>query len=605
MQVPGPAIGRSVLQAAEYGSCVDEAALVGPGLLAGRLRSRRARGLAGLRRRVREGSAGVRADDRPEGPTQSVAHVGVHAADRPDLSAVSASAIEKIVSRTRNAGRCATVFTWWRPRAALSSDRLTESPHATHPHVPPPARFRRGASAPARAARSLLALAVQAFALAIPNLTGRAIDEAIGPHDRTELWLWVWLIVGAGLASGALMVARRLIAGRLSLNVEYDLRQSLYTHLQGMSFGFYDKHQTGQLLSRATSDVSAVRMFLGYGLVFITQYGASLIAASVAALPDELAARADHVRPAAADRRSSRPATRGARTPCLRDIQQRIADVTTQRRGVDRRRARRQGLRTGGRRDRALRRAHRARLRARARLCAHPGALQPAARPPAAARVRGHHPRRRAARDRRRPHEGRLLRLQPLPRAADLAAAHDRHVDRPVPARRSPRASASSSCSTSSPRSTIPRRPLDLPEGRGELRFEHVTFGYDAERPVLRDLDLAIAPGSTVAVIGRTGSGKTTLTSLIPRFYDPQGGRRHARRRRRAATLRLGDLRGAIATVAEDTFLFSTTVAGNIAYGGAGRDARADRRGGPQGAGPRLHRGAARGLRHARRASAG
>jgi len=91
---------------------------------------------------------------------------------------------------------------------------------------------------------------------------------------------------GAGATSGGLMVARRLIAGRLSLNVEFDLRQSLYTHLQGMSFGFYDKHQTGQLLSRATSDVSAVRMFLGYGLVFITQYGASLIAASVLLVPE-------------------------------------------------------------------------------------------------------------------------------------------------------------------------------------------------------------------------------------------------------------------------------------------------------------------------------
>ena len=212
------------------------------------------------------------------------------------------------------------------------------------------------------------------------------------------------------------MVARRLIAGRLSLNVEYDLRQSLYTHLQGMSFGFYDKHQTGQLLSRATSDVSAVRMFLGYGLVFITQYGASLIAASRAARDHELAARADHVRAAAADRDRRDAllaplASRAARHPAAH---RRRHDAG---RGVDRRRARRQGLRAGGRRGRALRRAHRARVRARARLRAHPGALQPAARPPAAARVRGDHPRRRPARDRRAPLARRLLHLQPLPRA--------------------------------------------------------------------------------------------------------------------------------------------------------------------------------------------
>ena len=103
------------------------------------------------------------------------------------------------------------------------------------------------------------------------------------------------------------MVARRLIAGRLSLNVEFDLRQSLYTHLQGMSFGFYDKHQTGQLLSRATSDVSAVRMFLGYGLVFITQYARLARRGLGPARDHELAARADHLRaaPAHRDRRDA------------------------------------------------------------------------------------------------------------------------------------------------------------------------------------------------------------------------------------------------------------------------------------------------------------
>ena len=246
----------------------------------------------------------------------------------------------------------------------------------------------------------VLALAAQGFALAIPSLTGRAIDQAIQPRDRSSLWLWVWLIVGAGLASAALMVARRLIAGRLSLNVEYDLRQSLYTHLQRLSFGFYDQHQTGQLLSRATSDVSAVRMFLGYGLVFITQYGASLIAASLLLVITswQLALITFVLLPPIAI-----VATRYSRRshPVLRDIQQRIADVTTQAEesivGV---RVVKAFAQEDAETD-ALRRAHRARLRARARLGAHPGALPPAARPPAAARVRGDHPRRRPARDRR------------------------------------------------------------------------------------------------------------------------------------------------------------------------------------------------------------
>ena len=68
------------------------------------------------------------------------------------------------------------------------------------------------------------------------------------------------------------MVGRRLIAGRQSLGVEFDLRNALYTHLLRLSFGFYDRHQTGQLMSRATVDLQAVRFFLGYGLIFFGQH---------------------------------------------------------------------------------------------------------------------------------------------------------------------------------------------------------------------------------------------------------------------------------------------------------------------------------------------
>ena len=110
---------------------------------------------------------------------------------------------------------------------------------------------------------------------------------------------------------------------------------------------------------------------------------------------------------------------------------------------------------------------------------------------------------------------------------------------------------------------------MALPAGGGDLRFEGVTFGYDADRPVLHDLNLDVSAGTTIAVIGRTGSGKTTLTSLVPRYYDPQAGR-VVLDGVDVRELGLADLRGAIATVAEDTFLFSTTVAANIAYGAPG-----------------------------------
>ena len=450
---------------------------------------------------------------------------------------------------------------------------LPSYPATAVPLAPkPPSTFRRLLGFAAAHRRLLvwsivLALAAQAFALAIPSLTGRAIDQAIRPRDRSSLWLWVWLIVAAGATSGALMVARRLIAGRLSLNVEYDLRQSLYTHLQRMSFGFYDKHQTGQLLSRATSDVSAVRMFLGYGLVFITQYGASLIAAAALLFITswQLALITFVLLPPIAI-----VATRYSRRshPVLRDIQQRIADVTTQAEesivGVRVVKAFAQedaeGARFAERTERVFERElDSARIQARysplldllpqlafAVIILAGGLL---------------------VIDHRLSLGGFItynlylaLLIWPLRMIGMWIGQYQRAV-----------ASGERIFQVLDERSdtTDPPAPADLPAGRGELRFANVTFGYDAERPVLRGLDLEVAAGTTIALIGRTGSGKTTLASLIPRFYDPQAGS-VSLDGADVRDLRLADLRGAIATVAEDTFLFSTTVAANIAYGKPG-----------------------------------
>src|SRR6476619_3428655 len=108
----------------------------------------------------------------------------------------------------------------------------------------------------------------------------------------------------------------------------------------------------------------------------------------------------------------------------------------------------------------------------------------------------------------------------------------------------------------------------ELPPGPGEIRFEGVTFGYAEGRPVLEEIELALAPGRTVALIGHTGSGKTTLASLVPRFYDATEGR---------ITIdgvdvrdvKLQSLRREIGIVAQDPFLFSATVRENIAFGRA------------------------------------
>jgi ATP-binding cassette subfamily B protein len=107
---------------------------------------------------------------------------------------------------------------------------------------------------------------------------------------------------------------------------------------------------------------------------------------------------------------------------------------------------------------------------------------------------------------------------------------------------------------------------VELPAGEGRVRFERVSFGYDERRPVVQNVDLELEPGKTVALIGHTGSGKTTLAALVPRFYDATAGRitidgvdvRNAT---------LASLRRQIGIVAQDPFLFSATVRENIAFG--------------------------------------
>jgi ATP-binding cassette subfamily B protein len=118
-----------------------------------------------------------------------------------------------------------------------------------------------------------------------------------------------------------------------------------------------------------------------------------------------------------------------------------------------------------------------------------------------------------------------------------------------------------------------PEHPTRLPQGNtghfglGEVQFDHVVFGYEAARdvPVLDRLDLHVAPGESVALVGATGSGKSTIARLLPRFYDIDGGviRLDGVDIRE---VRLTDLRRAVGLVFEDTFLFSDSIAANIAF---------------------------------------
>ena len=102
--------------------------------------------------------------------------------------------------------------------------------------------------------------------------------------------------------------------------------------------------------------------------------------------------------------------------------------------------------------------------------------------------------------------------------------------------------------------------------GRGEVAFEHVSFRYEPDRPLIEDLSLVATPGQTVAIVGPTGAGKTTLVNLVMRFYDIDSGRITIDGVD-IATMRRGDLRGRTGMVLQDTWLFEGTIRDNIAYG--------------------------------------
>src|SRR3954454_6311012 len=102
--------------------------------------------------------------------------------------------------------------------------------------------------------------------------------------------------------------------------------------------------------------------------------------------------------------------------------------------------------------------------------------------------------------------------------------------------------------------------------GRGEVVFEHVSFRYDPDQPLIDDLSLVARPGQTVAIVGPTGAGKTTLVNLVMRFYDIDGGR-ITLDGVDIATMRRAELRGRTGMVLQDTWLFEGTIRDNIAYG--------------------------------------
>jgi ATP-binding cassette subfamily B protein len=411
----------------------------------------------------------------------------------------------------------------------------------------------------------VLAVGSQAAQIALVWVTGRnVIDQALLHHDSRRLWLYVGLIALLGFVSAGLMLGRRLISGKQALDVEMDMRQALYAHLVRLSFGFYDRHQTGQLMSRATVDLQGVRFFLGYGLIFFFQNALTVVSVTVVLFFFEwrLALIVLAVTPflVALAYRYSHIAH-----PTLRDVQQKLADVATVAEenivGVHVVKAFAQEPAEEAKfavRNDALfaQTIHANRQRATyVPLLSFLPLLAQAAVLLFGARMVAHHT-----------------------LAVGSFVAFNIYLGMVVMPLRSlgmwigqaQRATASGEriFQVLDEPEEVADRPasVDLPPGDGEIRFEDVSFSYLEGRPVLEHLDLPLDAGTTLALIGHTGSGKTTLASLVPRFYDVDSGRVLVD----GVDVRdvtLSSLRREIGVIPQDPFLFSTTVRENIAFG--------------------------------------
>jgi ABC-type multidrug transport system fused ATPase/permease subunit len=425
----------------------------------------------------------------------------------------------------------------------------------------------------------VFAWAAMGMTVLIPWLIGRAVN-AIEAGERPELLPLAVAIVVAGVLRLGLTMVRRVVAGRVSLAVEFDLRERFYAHLQRLELGFFDGQQTGQLMSRATVDLQSIRFFLGYGLIFITQNLLTITLASAVMFAIEpwlaliaLAPAPLVVYTASRYNRVSRPA--------VQEIQQRLAELTAEAEesvsGV-------RIVKAFAREEHQLRRFRHAVARVfdqsiySTRLQAFFSPLLGLL-----------------------PQLGIALVLLIGGRAViagdlslgEFAAFYTYLAILAAPMRMLGMAMGMAQRAIASgnrlfeildrePRIESPAGAPPLPAGAGRVELRGVTLRYEDGRSdaasevdhsrgesksaaALVGVNLDIDAGRTVALVGPSGSGKTSLVALVARLYDPSEGAVLVD----GADIRsvdLGSLRSQVAFVGDESFLFSADIASNIAY---------------------------------------
>lgn len=417
-------------------------------------------------------------------------------------------------------------------------------------------------------ALSLLQVALAAgLGILSPQIIRWVIDRVLTEGQ------WHWLVpgaiavVGVAIMQGVLRFGQRYTMELVSQRVTYEIRNRLYQHLQSLSFGFYDRAQTGELMSRVTADVEALRQFLGMGVVngfmnFGTVFG---IIVTMLLMDWRLALVTLVFLPPLAHAISKFSAL--GRVAWM-DIQKQTAHLST---AIQENIAGVRVVRAFAREADEVMKFQVANARffdinlAQIRLTSFWSNYMNFLTVIGAVAVLWYGGRRTMA--------GEI--------SVGTLVAFNTYVANLInPVRMlgwivgmSTRAGAGARriFELLDTKSDVQDRPDARTMGRvtGHVTFEDVSFGYDGQNRVLEGITLDVAPGRRVAVLGMTGSGKSSLINLVPRFYDPTQGRVLVD----GTDIRdvtLESLRHNIGIVLQETFLFSTTLRENIAYGKPG-----------------------------------
>ncbi|MFC4146134.1 ABC transporter ATP-binding protein [Micromonospora mangrovi] len=411
------------------------------------------------------------------------------------------------------------------------------------------------------------AFAATAASLSVPLVVQRVVDGPIARHDSAGLLRLGGLALLLGLAEAVLIFIRRWTQSSSSVGMEAAIRADVYAHLQRLPAACHDRWQSGQLLSRITSDLSVIRRFLSFGLLFLVLNLVTYVAVvvllvrlhpalgllvAVSAVPLFLISRRFARHYHAASRR-------------MQDQQGDVATLVEETA---------QGLRTTKAYGRGPELAERFAVGARALHDTGVGKARLLARTSAlfdlvpnltlgVVLVAG-----AAAAARGGLTIGELvafvsLQLMLIWPVQSLGWIIANGQEAATAADRIQEVLDTEPSIVDAPQA----RTLDRRQVRGRLRFEGVSFRYPGSpAPVLRDIQLTVEPGETLALVGATGCGKSTLLSLVPRLHDVTGGRitldGHDVR-----DLRLASLRRLVGVAFEEPTLFSMSVWENLTLG--------------------------------------